>query len=266
MNYYRRYLGDYVKKTTRLSMVEHGAYSMLLDAYYIEERPIPLDLETVYEICKATKPAFRAAVDKVLDRYFEKRADGFHNKRADEEIAAAIQARDNGGRGGRPRKTITGTQTESVTGSVTGHETGLITERGGKTETGTGHPPTTNHQPNRTTLSGSPPDPLQLVPPKPNGHGALHEEAERVLTYLNRATGHAYHFRNPKGGKLTPNGQVIVARMAEGYTGVQLREVVMLKAEQWRADMKMAQYLRPKTLFGRENFAQYIGELEPEAA
>jgi len=115
----------------------------------------------------------------------------------------------------------------------------------------------------RKALSGSPPDPLDLSPPKSNGkgHGASHEEAEAVLAYLNRATGHAYRFRNPKGGKLSPNGQVIVARMAEGYTGEQLREVVHLKAEQWRADMKMAQYLRPKTLFGRENFSQYLGEL-----
>jgi uncharacterized phage protein (TIGR02220 family) len=111
----------------------------------------------------------------------------------------------------------------------------------------------------RTSLSGSPPD---AAPPKPRINGQAHyTEAEGVLEYLNRATGHAYQFRNPKGGKLSPNGAMIVARMIEGYTALQLREVVHLKAEEWRADEKMAKFLRPATLFGAKNFSQYVGEL-----
>jgi len=87
MNYYRRYVGDYLKDTSRLSMLEHGAYGLLLDYYYAEERPIPLDLDEVFRMVRAIAPAERRAIEKVLSAYFERRADGYHNARADEEIA-----------------------------------------------------------------------------------------------------------------------------------------------------------------------------------
>jgi len=265
VNYYRRYVGDYLRDTSTLSVTEHGAYTVMLDYYYADERPLPLDRAEVFRMVRAFKPLERRAVERVLGLYFERREDGYHNVRADEELSVAApaiaRARENGRKGGRrpgnknPLGSTAGTQHEP-TGLQTGVPSFLPTGQ---------HPPSSNHQETTksTTLSGSWPDPLGLSPPKSNGkgHGASHEEAEAVLAYLNRATGHAYRFRNPKGGKLSPNGQVIVARMAEGYTGEQLREVVHLKAEQWRADMKMAQYLRPKTLFGRENFSQYLGEL-----
>ncbi len=108
------------------------------------------------------------------------------------------------------------------------------------------------------------PGPDAPPPEKPNGKGnghALNAEAERVLDYLNRAAGRAFQFRNPKG-ELTPNAEVIIARLKEDYTGEQLREVVLLKAEQWRGDEKMAEFLRPETLFGKKKFATYFGELE----
>lgn len=124
MIYYRRYLGDYSKKTSRLSMLEHGAYSMMLDAYYLEEAPLPLPVDKVYEICKAFSKEAREAVDAVLAKYFTKQRDGWHNKRADEEIHAAQQARGNGAKGGRPK-------TRRQTGDVTGSETGHITGEGG---------------------------------------------------------------------------------------------------------------------------------------
>ena len=113
-----------------------------------------------------------------------------------------------------------------------------------------------------TPLSGSPPDGAQPESPKGNGRTNT-AEAESVLEYLNRVTGHTYRFRNP-AGKLTPNADVIIHRLKEGYTGEQLREVAMLKADQWRGDEKMSTFLRPETLFCKKKFATYIGELELE--
>lgn len=136
MNYYRRYVGDYLRDTARLSVLEHGAYSLLLDHYYAEELPIPLSMTEVYTMVRAMTSEDRAAVNKVLSRYFTKKSDGYHNARADHEIEVSRKARDNGAKGGRP---VTGMET----GSITGYGTGLITENGG----GSGHPPTTNHQP-----------------------------------------------------------------------------------------------------------------------
>lgn len=151
MNYYRRYVGDYLRDTPRLSVLEHGAYNLLLDYYYADEQPLPTDRLEVYTMVRAMTPADRKAVDKVLDKYFELRDDGWHNKRADHEIDVSKKARDNGKKGG-PKggggDTGLGTGNENpvnktppITG--TGQATGTVTGAGG----GSVHPPTTNHHP-----------------------------------------------------------------------------------------------------------------------
>jgi uncharacterized protein YdaU (DUF1376 family) len=86
VNYYRRYVGDYLRDTARLSMLEHGAYNLLLDYYYAERQPLSLELEEIYRATRALRPEERRAVDKVLLRYFDKRKDGYHNLRADQEL------------------------------------------------------------------------------------------------------------------------------------------------------------------------------------
>ena len=42
MNFYKRYIGDYLRDTLRLSMIQDGAYGRLIDVYYAEEKPLPL--------------------------------------------------------------------------------------------------------------------------------------------------------------------------------------------------------------------------------
>lgn len=90
MNYYRRYLGPYMKKTMHLSMVEHGAYGLMLDAYYSAETPLPADYDALNRICRAMTPAERDAVRAVANQYFPVGKDGLrHNLRADQEIGVA---------------------------------------------------------------------------------------------------------------------------------------------------------------------------------
>jgi uncharacterized protein YdaU (DUF1376 family) len=38
MHYYKRNLGDYAKKTGRLTMLQHGAYTLLIDSCYDREK------------------------------------------------------------------------------------------------------------------------------------------------------------------------------------------------------------------------------------
>lgn len=109
MNYFELYPGDYLRDTSRLSMLEHGAYLRLLMAYYSEESPLPADLGELCTIAVATTPADRRAVAKVAERYFPIGADGMrHNGRADIEIEKAQRrietARQNGSKGGRKPK------------------------------------------------------------------------------------------------------------------------------------------------------------------
>jgi uncharacterized protein YdaU (DUF1376 family) len=106
MNYYERHLGDYLKDTISLSMVEEGAYNRLLDYYYSKEQGIPAD--KVYKIARATSKSECAAVDVVLKEFFQL-TDGLWTKgRCQEEIEKArlkiSAAQENGRKGGRPKK------------------------------------------------------------------------------------------------------------------------------------------------------------------
>lgn len=88
MNWYKRYLGDYRRKTARMTMLEHGAYNMLIDEYYASGEPLPDDIEQLNRICGAHNRSERKAVKTVVDQYFKLNGDGTrHNKRCDEELA-----------------------------------------------------------------------------------------------------------------------------------------------------------------------------------
>jgi uncharacterized protein YdaU (DUF1376 family) len=87
MNYYEHHLGDYLRDTAHLSMLEDGAYRRLLDAYYIKEKPLPLADRDVFRVARAHTGPEREAVQIVLQEFFQKDADGWHHKRCDAEIA-----------------------------------------------------------------------------------------------------------------------------------------------------------------------------------
>lgn len=139
MNYYRRYSGDYLRDTARLTLTEHGAYTLMLDYYYSDERALPADHDELYLMVRAMRAEDRKAVEKVLGMFFRLEPDGYHQKRVDHEIAVSKQARTNGKGGGRPPTGI-------PTGGDTGSGTGDITGDGG----GLGHPPASSLQPPTT--------------------------------------------------------------------------------------------------------------------
>lgn len=87
MNYYEHHLGDYMRDTAHLSMLEDAAYRRLLDAYYVREKPLPLDPKECAKLARATSKPERDAVAYVLREFFERREDGYHQRRADVEIA-----------------------------------------------------------------------------------------------------------------------------------------------------------------------------------
>ena len=68
MHYYKRNIGDYYKKAGRLSMLQHGAYTLLIDACYDRER-FPTADEAV-EWAWASTEAEIEAVKFVLSKFF----------------------------------------------------------------------------------------------------------------------------------------------------------------------------------------------------
>ena len=111
MIWYKFYLGDYITHTNHLSDAEDLAYRRLLDLYYISEKPIPLETESVARKIRLDLDI----TESVLGEFFDKGVDGYRNSRCDAEIAKYQHQVENnrtlGKRGGRPKKT------ESVTES-----------------------------------------------------------------------------------------------------------------------------------------------------
>ena len=69
MHYYKRNLGDYAKKAGRLTMLQHGAYTLLIDSCY--DREVFPTLEQALEWTWASTEAEVEAVKFVLSRFFE---------------------------------------------------------------------------------------------------------------------------------------------------------------------------------------------------
>ena len=87
MHFFQHHIGDYAKDTSHLTWDEDMAYTRLLRAYYAKEAPIP-EAET-YRLARASTRGQRGAVDAVLKEFFNLGPDGWHNKRADEEIVVS---------------------------------------------------------------------------------------------------------------------------------------------------------------------------------
>jgi uncharacterized phage protein (TIGR02220 family) len=79
-------------------------------------------------------------------------------------------------------------------------------------------------------------------------------EAREVLDFLNGKVGRNYQ-------PVPANLDLITARLKEGASAAQCRQVIAKKSREWLYDEKMAEYLRPATLFNKTKFAQYVGEL-----
>ena len=107
MNYYERHLGDYARDAGHLTMIEHGAYTLLLDRYYTTEQGIPAD--QAHRVCRARTREEKEAVDTVLAEFFTLTDGVWVNGRATREVtktqAKVKAAQENGKRGGRPKQT-----------------------------------------------------------------------------------------------------------------------------------------------------------------
>lgn len=109
MHYYQHNIGDYRRDTSHLSMLEHGAYRLLMDWHYLSEEPIPKETNEVYRRLSARTEDERVAIQTVLKDYFEIGENGYFQGRCIAEIdayrAKAKRAMTNGKLGGRPPKT-----------------------------------------------------------------------------------------------------------------------------------------------------------------
>jgi uncharacterized protein YdaU (DUF1376 family) len=84
MHYFKRNIGDYHKKAGRLNMLQHGAYTLLIDACYDRER-FPTRDEAI-DWCWAVSNDEISAVEFVLSKFFELHNGVYKQSRIAEEI------------------------------------------------------------------------------------------------------------------------------------------------------------------------------------
>ena len=81
---YQFHIRDYLTKTRHLSLIEDLAYRRLLDTYYTEEQPLPVDPVRCARLI--AMPEHAEAVELVLNEFFTLANEGWVNERADLEI------------------------------------------------------------------------------------------------------------------------------------------------------------------------------------
>ncbi len=87
MNYYQHHIGDFNNATRHLSRLERSIYRDLLDLYYDLEKPLQLDFDKLARRIMV-EDGERGAMRDVLNEFFVLQDDGYHNARADSEIAS----------------------------------------------------------------------------------------------------------------------------------------------------------------------------------
>lgn len=104
MYYYQFHIGDFRGDTLHLSNSEELAYRRLLDWYYDTEKPIPLDTQWVSRRLRVDMED----VVSVLEDFFQRTESGWVSSRCQREIdgyhGLVEKNRENGKKGGRPKK------------------------------------------------------------------------------------------------------------------------------------------------------------------
>jgi uncharacterized protein YdaU (DUF1376 family) len=219
MNYYERHLGDYSKDTAHLTMIEHGAYGLLLDRYYGTEAGIPAD--QVHRIARARTREEKQAVDVVLAEFFNLVEGVWMNKRAEEEIAKAhvkiSAAKENGKKGGRPKKSKSGSENETQQ-----KPSGLLVGSENETQQKAHQAPSTKHHTPESKQAASVDQPEAGTQPTAAAD-PIHGRAIELTTML-RKRGAALQASDPRLRRWAETGITDAQALAALETAQQRRE------------------------------------------
>jgi len=238
MHWYKRNIGEYHKKAGRLSMLQHGAYTLLLDACYDRER-FPT-LNEALDWTWASSDDEISAVKFVLSRFFNEDSEGrFVQYRIDEEVAKYQSNSANNKR-------------------IANEREAKRRENRTKRAQGVNEPPSNEHEAppkqepvNRKQETGT-----------NNNKNLLSISIDDVMDHLNLITGKSFK-------RVESNSKLIRARLDEGHTVEDIKAVIDRQNAIWPVGDPFRQYMRPLTLFGATKFNQYVGELNqplPEKA
>jgi uncharacterized protein YdaU (DUF1376 family) len=86
LHYYQHNIADYRKDTTHLTLLEHGCYRQLLDQFYLDETPLPLEEDKLFRLFNARSEDEKNAIRNVLNDFWTKTEDGYVQGRSKTEI------------------------------------------------------------------------------------------------------------------------------------------------------------------------------------
>jgi uncharacterized protein YdaU (DUF1376 family) len=84
------YWDDWATDTAHLTHLERSIYIQLLTHYYKSQKPLLANATALPRLCQAVGDDEVTAMLSVLAEFFELREDGYHNKRADKELARSV--------------------------------------------------------------------------------------------------------------------------------------------------------------------------------
>jgi len=86
MNYYPFHVGDYIAHTAHLDPLEDIAYRRMLDLYYMQEQPLPIDGNKLLRLIRMKDHA--EVVDRVLREFFVMTENGWIHERTEEYLSS----------------------------------------------------------------------------------------------------------------------------------------------------------------------------------
>lgn len=226
MHYYQFNIGDYASSTQHLDPIEDIAYRRMLDLYYSKESPLPKDIEQIARLIRMRSHKDSIAI--VLDEFFSKEKDGYHNKGADKALER-VYKKSEAARKSAEARWNKNKDLESCERIANASETQCENNADGMLPN-THNPIPNTH--NKDLLSDK-------------------SDAVEVLNYLVEITGVKYR------SSTKSHIQNISARLSDGYTVDDCKAVIDFKNKEWGSDQKMSGYLRPQTLFSASKFPGY---------
>lgn len=102
-SFFTMYGGDFLRDTMHLNTRQSGAYQLLLIHYYGKGAPLPLDDEQIRSITREQPSEWK--IDRsIVMAFFTHEVDGWHQKRADKELAGMKVRYERAVKGGKAKQ------------------------------------------------------------------------------------------------------------------------------------------------------------------
>jgi uncharacterized protein YdaU (DUF1376 family) len=145
MNYYERHIGDYLKDTAHLSLLEHGIYTRLMDVYYTKETGF--STSDVARLIGARSKDEKNALQIVLQEFFILVDGAYVQARCDREIKRYKDKQDKARSSANARWKSESTHTEGNANAMRTHTEGNALQT---PDTRHQTPDTSNQTPDKT--------------------------------------------------------------------------------------------------------------------